>query len=85
FKGCLATVLQHSFKEAFGEAIYKIEHLKRRGGTLLSSILAKDQLRLAKLHQLRQAGRSEVKVRDKKECAELGDKSEITCRACRDE
>ncbi|GJV56007.1 T-complex protein 11 [Tanacetum coccineum] len=80
FKGCLATALQHSFKEAFGEAIYRIEHLKRRGGTLLSSILANGQRRLAKLDQLRQAGRSGVKVRVKKECAELGTKVKLHVR-----
>ncbi|XP_076887685.1 uncharacterized protein LOC143537905 [Bidens hawaiensis] len=41
-----------------------------------SSILAKAQLRLAKLDQLRQAARTGVEVRVKKECAELGTKVE---------
>lgn len=38
------------------------------------SILAKAQLRLAKLDELRQAARTGVEVRVKKECAELGTK-----------
>lgn len=45
-----------------------------------SSILAKAQLRLAKLDQLRQAARTGVKVRVKKECAELGTKVELRVR-----
>ncbi|KVH93486.1 hypothetical protein Ccrd_004459 [Cynara cardunculus var. scolymus] len=45
-----------------------------------SSILAKAQLRLAKLDQLRQAARTEVEVRVKKECAELGTKVELRVR-----
>ncbi|KAK9070994.1 hypothetical protein SSX86_009562 [Deinandra increscens subsp. villosa] len=45
-----------------------------------SSILAKAQLRLAKLDQLRQAARTGVEVRVKKECAELGTKVELRVR-----
>ncbi|XP_023730256.1 uncharacterized protein LOC111877988 [Lactuca sativa] len=45
-----------------------------------SSILAKAQLRLAKLDQLRQAARTGVKVRVKKECQELGTKVELRVR-----
>ncbi|GJS23454.1 T-complex protein 11 [Tanacetum coccineum] len=45
-----------------------------------SSILAKAQLRLAKLDQLRQAARTGVIVRVKKECAELGTKVELRVR-----
>lgn len=45
-----------------------------------SSILAKAQLRLAKLDELRQAARSGVQVRVKKECAELGTKVELRVR-----
>ncbi|KAI3712412.1 hypothetical protein L1987_70968 [Smallanthus sonchifolius] len=45
-----------------------------------SSILAKAQLRLAKLDQLRQAARTGVDVRVKKECAELGTKVELRVR-----
>nr|XP_043623306.1 uncharacterized protein LOC122595075 isoform X2 [Erigeron canadensis] len=45
-----------------------------------SSILAKAQLRLAKLDQLRQAARTGVEVRVKKECAELGSKVELRVR-----
>ncbi|KAK1414663.1 hypothetical protein QVD17_30412 [Tagetes erecta] len=42
-----------------------------------SSILAKAQLRLAKLDQLRQAARTGVELRVKKECTELGTKVEL--------
>lgn len=42
--------------------------------------MAKAQLRLAKLDQLRQAARSGVEVRVKKECAELGTKVELRVR-----
>ncbi|KAD6795456.1 hypothetical protein E3N88_06352 [Mikania micrantha] len=45
-----------------------------------SSILAKAQLRLAKLDQLRQAARTGVEVRVRKECAELGTKVELRVR-----
>ncbi|GJV08854.1 hypothetical protein Tco_1346510 [Tanacetum coccineum] len=48
-----------------------------RNSNYRSSIFAKDQLRLAKLDQLRQVGRSGVKVRVKKECAELGTKVKL--------
>ncbi|KAJ0760916.1 putative T-complex 11 protein [Helianthus annuus] len=44
------------------------------------NILAKDQLRLAKLDQLRQAARTGVEVRVEKECAELGTKVELHAR-----
>ncbi|KAI7727118.1 hypothetical protein M8C21_018068 [Ambrosia artemisiifolia] len=45
-----------------------------------SSILAKAQLRLAKLDELRQAARTGVEVRVKKESAELGTKVELRAR-----
>ncbi|KAK9059599.1 hypothetical protein SSX86_020303 [Deinandra increscens subsp. villosa] len=45
-----------------------------------SSVLAKEQLRLAKLDQLRQAARTGVELRVKKECAELGTKVELRVR-----
>ncbi|KAJ0931481.1 putative T-complex 11 protein [Helianthus annuus] len=48
--------------------------------SLRSSILSKAQLRLAKLDQLRQAARTGVEVRVKKECAELGTKVELHVR-----
>ncbi|KAJ0581216.1 putative T-complex 11 protein [Helianthus annuus] len=48
--------------------------------SLRSSILSKAQLCLAKLDQLRQAARTGVEVRVKKECVELGTKVELHVR-----
>ncbi|KAJ0644932.1 putative T-complex 11 protein [Helianthus annuus] len=69
--------LQSAYNEDLGQRLHaKLLAAEQKR----SSILAKAQLRLAKLDQLRQAARTGVEVRVKKECAELGTKVELRAR-----